>query len=91
MRRSVLFSQDKIITVESVLQAMNPGGETIAASSAPTGIPVSIPQLTMDELEKWGIREALRLTDGKKMEAAALLKIGYSTLKRKMSKYGIDQ
>lgn len=90
MRRAVLFCQGKSITTDNVLQAMNPKAETRAAPAPSAGIPVTIPQLTMDELEKWGIREALRLTNGKKMEAASLLKIGYSTLKRKMSKFGIE-
>lgn len=90
MRRAVLFCQAKSITTDNVLQAMNPKAEARPTPAAAAGIPVTIPQLTMDELEKWGIREALRLTNGKKMEAASLLKIGYSTLKRKMSKYGID-
>ncbi|UCH95241.1 MAG: sigma-54-dependent Fis family transcriptional regulator [Candidatus Aminicenantes bacterium] len=88
MRRAVLFCREKVITVDNVSLAMNPGEETVPTPAA--GIPVSLPVLTMDELEKWGIREALRLTNGKKMEAASLLKIGYSTLKRKISKYGIN-
>jgi DNA-binding NtrC family response regulator len=91
MRRAVLFGKENIITAEDVLQAMDTKEENAAAPvPAPaSAIPVSLPELTMDELEKWGIREALRLTGGKKMEAAALLKIGYSTLKRKMEKFGI--
>lgn len=90
MRRAVLFCQGKSINTDNVLQAMNPKAEAKATTTAAAGIPVTIPQLTMDELEKWGICEALRLTNGKKMEAASLLKIGYSTLKRKMSKFGIE-
>ncbi len=43
----------------------------------------------LDELEKEAIIEALRATDGKKLDAARLLGIGKTTLYEKIKRYGI--
>ncbi len=93
MRRAVLFCAGNIISVEEIARAMNPGEkEGNDISTTPGGaIPAQdLPGLTMDELEEWGIKRALESTGGKKMEAAFVLKIGYSTLKRKMAKFNIS-
>ena len=44
---------------------------------------------TMDEIEKWAIVSTLALTNGKREEAAKILKIAARTLYRKIEKYGL--
>ncbi len=87
IRRAVLFCSKSTISAGDIARAMD---LNVKKNATPPGeSPVLIPALTMEELEKWGIQQALHRTRGKKMEAAAMLKIGYSTLKRKMRQYGI--
>ncbi|MCP4154690.1 MAG: sigma-54-dependent Fis family transcriptional regulator [bacterium] len=91
IRRVMFFCSSDKINEEELLQALN-SKESMRmpqAETNPLSHPESLTVLSMDELEKWGIENALRQTGGKKMEAAVLLKIGYSTLKRKMKLYNI--
>jgi DNA-binding NtrC family response regulator len=87
IRRAVLFCSKDTIFAEDIAQAMNINENKNFSPQKEHSI--SIPALTMEELEKWGIQQALHRTQGNKMEAASMLKIGYSTLKRKMIKYDI--
>lgn len=43
---------------------------------------------TLKELKRYAIEQALLATDGKKMEAARLLDVNYSSFKRMLEKYG---
>jgi DNA-binding NtrC family response regulator len=46
--------------------------------------------MTLDEMEKRQIIDALRRARGKKVEAARILGIDRKRLYRKMSKYGLE-
>jgi len=66
-----------------------------AASPGPSFTEVFVPKaaesaLTLDEMEKRQIVEALRRSKGKKVEAARLLGIDRKRLYRKMKKYGLE-
>lgn len=50
-----------------------------------------LPTLNLDNLEAEAIRQALRRTDGNKVQAAKLLGIHRDTLLLKMKKYGIEK
>jgi DNA-binding NtrC family response regulator len=77
MKRAALFAEE-IITVEELSSAIKN-----QASSEEVGRP---PQ-TLEELKRDAIRQALTATGGKKMEAARLLDVDYSTFKRMLDKY----
>ena len=69
------------------------------SSSAPVlveeGEPIAegitrLPDVTMDEIERMAIEQALRKYDGNRTQAARALNIGVKTLYRKIEKYTID-
>jgi DNA-binding NtrC family response regulator len=90
IRRAVFFCSGGCLTAETILNALKSKENTLLFPKAPD-LPEEGPpsNLSLEEVEKWGIRQALQRTNGKKMQAAVLLKIGYSTLIRKMERYGI--
>lgn len=49
-----------------------------------------LPDVTMDEIERMAIEQALRKYDGNRTQAARALNIGVKTLYRKIEKYNID-
>jgi DNA-binding protein Fis len=56
------------------------------------GFPARLPTiaaLSLDEVERQHVAEALRVAGGNQSEAARLLGIRRQTLRRKMQKYGI--
>lgn len=53
------------------------------------GGPAELIGKSMDEIEKWAIRETLKVTNGNREEAARILDIGARTLYRKLDKYGL--
>ena len=84
MRRAALSGQTTV-SVEVLNLTMT--GASPVATSVTTVAPTS--SLTLDELERWAIIEALKRSDGKKMQAAVLLGLDYKRFKRKLEKYGI--
>lgn len=83
VRRSVLLTDDSTV---------NPGDIHFLLERPPQCLPhltatssaTPLPCLSIPELEKIAIHEALRATDGNKTRAAALLQIDYRTLLRKL-------
>jgi len=88
VRKIVLLTDDAGIGDHAVRGVID-AGKTITHLWRQPG-KHNLPSLAIEDLEKWAIERALEVTGGKKMEAALLLKIGYSTLKRKMKKFGIQ-
>jgi DNA-binding NtrC family response regulator len=64
-------------------------GRRASAASASGSLPPAGPVLSLDELEKQAIAEALAFTRGDRGRAAALLGIGRTTLYRKLKSYGL--
>jgi DNA-binding NtrC family response regulator len=80
LERAVTMSSGPLIRTKdlpSTLQSLSP----LPAS----GFPESI--IPMDEMERQAIERALASTGGDKLQAARLLKIGKTTLYRKLNKY----
>ena len=80
MKRAALFAKETLTSVDvsRVLSGVN----TTTAEIGPAR-----PQ-TLKELKCQAIDQALLATDGKKMEAARLLDVNYSSFKRMLEKYG---
>ncbi len=85
MRRAAISGQT-IISVE-VLRLTMTGSSTGVSADIPAAPPPS--SLTLDELERWALLDALKRSDGKKMQAAVLLGVDYKRFKRKLEKYGL--
>ncbi len=78
MERSVILSEEGIITAKFL-------PEDIRNSY----LPLAIAQIDLASIEALHISDILRLTNGNKAEAARILKIGISTLYRKIEEFGI--
>jgi two-component system, NtrC family, response regulator HydG len=62
----------------------------VAEAAAPIAIgggPIELIGRPMDDIERWAIKETLKLTSGNREEAAKILGIGARTLYRKLEKY----
>ncbi len=84
MRRAVLLSESDIIMPERIEFLITPehaGPEQPLAGG--------LSSLSLSEIEKQAIHQTLRSTKGNKKKAAAILKIDYSTLMRKIKQNGI--
>lgn len=85
MRRVALVCEKKKVTMDDVLNIINATLPTSNLQPGGTGIPVG----PLSEVEKWAVANALSLTKGKKLKAAALLHIDYKTLMAKIKKYNL--
>lgn len=81
IRRAVLLSHDGRINAENL--------RVILSMENTSHQPMEGPALSIKDAEKAAIRRALELVGGKKTRAAALLKIDYKTLLRKIREFGI--
>ena len=88
MRWAVLFCENDKLGAGCITTVLEPG-ETEENEKEPEAA-FQPPTFVLAELEEWAIREVLRQTGGKRMQAAAILKIDYKRLMRKMEKYGIS-
>jgi DNA-binding NtrC family response regulator len=81
MRRAVLIAESDIITAAH-LEFLIGGG--LGNKTYSPLLQRELPTLNLRELEQIAIKKALELTSDNKTEAAALLQIDYSTLRRKI-------
>jgi DNA-binding NtrC family response regulator len=81
MKRAALFAEETL-TSEDVVKVM------AATNMAPIEKGSARPQ-TFKELQCQAIEQALAASGGKKMEAARLLDVNYSSFKRMLEKYGL--
>jgi len=81
MKRSALFAKETL-TSEDLSKVM-------AAKDMTTIEKGSTRPQTLKELKCHAIEQALAATDGRKMEAARLLDVNYSSFKRMLEKYGL--
>jgi len=100
IRRAVLVCKCDRITDRDILKILKPSNKDFVGVNRDSGpllhnqlskesskhLPTS---LSLEEIEKWAIRQALLQSGGKRMKAAAILEIDYKRLVRKMKKYGI--
>ena len=77
MKRAVLFAEESI-TADELSSAL---------ANQVVGSPAGDAPQTLEESKRQAIRQALAATNGKKMEAARLLALDYSTFKRMLDKY----
>jgi len=77
MKRVVLFAGETITSEALAAALVNQAVDLTVRETPPT----------LDELKRQAIRQALAATNGKKMEAARLLDLDYSTFKRMLDKY----
>lgn len=81
MKRAALFAGEAIAATDlaDVMTAVKSGAS-----------PEAIPQVqSLEELKRDAVRQALAATGGKKMEAARLLDLDYSSFKRMLDRYGL--
>jgi len=79
MKRAALFAGETV-TSEVLMDVMTAVHQDMTNNNAG--------QLqTLEELKRHAVRQALAATDGKKMEAARLLDVDYSSFKRMLEKY----
>jgi two-component system, NtrC family, response regulator AtoC len=89
IERAVILCEGQVVKVEQLPDGIGDpkpisnGGDNEEGGSLPGS-------LDLEELEAWAIREALRRTDGKKVEAARHLGINDDALRRRMRKHGIE-
>jgi DNA-binding NtrC family response regulator len=81
MKRAALFVKETL-TSEDLSKVMAAANMTTIEKS------LTRPQ-TLKELKCQAIEQALAATDGRKMEAARLLDVNYSSFKRMLDKYGL--
>jgi DNA-binding NtrC family response regulator len=81
MKRAALFAEETL-TSEDVVKVMSATNMTTMAEG-------SVRPQTLEELKCQTIEQALAATGGKKMEAARLLDVNYSSFKRMLEKYGL--
>jgi len=88
---AVLAPQDEV-RVEDLpeeYQSEPPPAEAPAAPAAPDSpVPLETEGLTMEEIERRAILNALERTGGNRTRAASILGIGLRTLQRKLKEYG---
>ncbi|HJV66027.1 MAG TPA: sigma-54 dependent transcriptional regulator [Geomonas sp.] len=84
MRRAVLQA-DREIGESTLLPLMRAG------ASAAVSVGEIPPSLSLEELERWAVGQALQITSGRKLQAASLLGIDYKRLQRKIVRYGLGQ
>jgi len=85
MRRAVLLTDKETIqpeNIEFLIKNPESAGRDIPGLDGPYN-------LSLSEIEKAAIKKVLNITGGNKSRAAAVLKIDYSTLLRKLKNYGI--
>ena len=85
----VVIDYDGVLDVDDLtedLQAAH-GSASAPVGDKPSGVDFLIGK-PLEEIEKHYITETLKLTDGNREEAAALLGIGERTLYRKLKEYG---
>ncbi|HJV64761.1 MAG TPA: sigma-54 dependent transcriptional regulator [Geomonas sp.] len=80
MKRAALFAGETL-TCDDLARVMT-GAEPSAAASAPR-------LQSLEELKRHAVMQALAATGGRKMEAARLLEVDYSSFKRMLEKYGL--
>jgi DNA-binding NtrC family response regulator len=81
MKRAALFAGETI-TVSDLAYVMND-----VRRAADKGSPLTIQSL--EELKRDAVRQALAASGGRKMEAARLLDVDYSSFKRMLDRYGL--
>jgi transcriptional regulator with PAS, ATPase and Fis domain len=89
MRRVVLLCDTDKITAEDVSKVTKPDQKD-KIKDGELLLPQQLSSFALEDVEKWAIQQALRQTGGKRMKAAAILKIDYKRLTRKMEKYDIS-
>lgn len=81
MKRAALFAEEAL-TSEDLVKVMAATNMTTIEKGSPR------PQ-SLEDLKRQAIELALTATGGKKMEAARLLDVNYSSFKRMLEKYGL--
>lgn len=87
VRRAVLFSQDTVIGRKEINFLIDSEGRDNNISNILQF--EGLPLMALEDAEKLMIRKALEFEAGNKTKAAAILKIDYKTLLRKIKHYGI--
>jgi DNA-binding NtrC family response regulator len=83
--------ESMVVMAQSQTLGIDDLPESIRNISASEGQPSEqMGMLSMDDVEKEAIRKALESTNGHKTLTADILKMGRSTLHRKIKKYGLD-
>jgi DNA-binding NtrC family response regulator len=81
MKRATLFAG-------AALEAADLGA-LLDGAPVPDALPESCPLRSLEDLKRDAVRQALLATGGKKMEAARLLDVDYSSFKRMLDRYGL--
>ncbi len=84
----VIFHQSDEVCPRDLPSNVRQGGQDRRSGASTQNI--SGAPLTMAEIERRAILETLKLTGGKRAEAAAILEIGLRTLQRKLKEYRED-
>lgn len=84
IKRAVLVTEDDIIQPESLVFLTDDNDEAGPQEFSP-GLNSN---LNLSDMEKMTIKQALEVTNGNKTKAAAMLKISYATLFRKIKQHG---
>lgn len=79
MKRAALFAGETV-TAGDIADVMTAVRQGVTDSAA-------VQLQTLEELKRNAVRQALAATDGKKMEAARLLDVDYSSFKRMLERY----
>jgi DNA-binding NtrC family response regulator len=87
IRRAVLYADDEVIRPEHI-EFLN-SHESPVQKSENTPSQSEFSGISLKEAEKIAIEQALKVTEGNKTKAAAILQIDYTTLLRKIKQYCI--
>jgi two-component system response regulator FlrC len=81
LERAAILAGGPVIDVEHL---------ALDAQAAPSRDGASLPTMTLEQLEREAIRQALRATGGHRKQAAARLGIGLRTLYEKLKQYELE-
>jgi transcriptional regulator with PAS, ATPase and Fis domain len=87
VERAMIFEEESLITTKNIpiTLSRNPGEPTDHRSRK-----YAENSLSLEEMEKQLLKEALVKAEGNQTQAAKLLKITRDTLRYKIKKYGLD-
>ncbi|MBX3475640.1 MAG: sigma-54-dependent Fis family transcriptional regulator [Planctomycetes bacterium] len=89
MEEMVVLSQGKVLAAADLPQSLR-GSSSTTAAAAPAGAGLGgLVGMTMEQIEREVIRQALKANEGNRERTAKMLAIGERTLYRKIKEYGL--
>ena len=89
IERIMILETKERIELEDLPQGMREEPQPQVGGTASTGLPVPVGSMTLEEMEREAIRQALDQAGNNQVQAAKLLGISRDTLRYRMKKFGL--